>query len=54
MSLREYRNKQYVMLVEFPLVTVRSVDDGSLEAFSSSRSDFEQSVQEFLYDYFKE
>jgi hypothetical protein len=41
----------YDLRVDFPTVRVTNCQTGRLEAYSSSRADFRQSVVEFVSDY---
>lgn len=48
------RTGRYELVAQFPIVRVRNLATGLLEAYSSAKADYEQSLEEFADDYVRD
>lgn len=48
------RTGKYELTAGFPVVSVRNLATGLLEAYSSAKADYEQSLEEFTEDYLRD
>lgn len=48
------QNARYELFAQSPIITVRNVATRSLEAYSSTKADFNLSLSEFVHDFFGE
>lgn len=48
------QNARYELFAQSPIITVRNVVTRGLEAYSSTKADFNLSLGEFVHDFFDE